>query len=312
MSMQSPQVPPQAVEHDRLTAPLLYLSSEEVGWEGLVAQAFHEPVQLEGWMAPAIPDISLILFAGGAMRMEQRPINGAWRTQYIHQEELILRPDADIPYEVRWQGLSATPTRTLHLQLSAQLLARTAAEVADGDPAHLSLVARSGFKDPLLTQIGLTLWQELEQCSPAGTVYAQTAAQLLAVHLLRHYTAAQKTIKEPKYGLTDRQIGRVRDYIQAHLDQDLSLEALAQQVGFSPYHFARLFRRTTGESPHQFVVRQQIEQAQRLFKETTMPLAQVALACGFANQSHLTRAFKRYLGLTPRAFRQEHTLRADL
>ncbi|MBA2679458.1 MAG: helix-turn-helix transcriptional regulator, partial [Ktedonobacteraceae bacterium] len=83
------------------------------------------------------------------------------------------------------------------------------------------------------------------------------------------------------------------------------LEALAQQADFSPYHFARLFRRTTGESPHQFVLRQRVEAAQRLLKETRAPLASIALECGFANQSHLTRIFKRHLSLTPRAYRQD-------
>ncbi|GCE21506.1 hypothetical protein [Dictyobacter kobayashii] len=90
--------------NNMLTYPQLYLSSEEAGWDGLVAQAFHEPMELEGWMAPAMSDVSLILFNGGSMRMEQRPINGSWRTQYIRQEDLILRPGVNIPHEVRWQG----------------------------------------------------------------------------------------------------------------------------------------------------------------------------------------------------------------
>jgi AraC family transcriptional regulator len=76
---------------------------------------------------------------------------------------------------------------------------------------------------------------------------------------------------------------------------------LAQQTGYSPYHFARLFRQTTGESPHHFVLRQRIERAQRLLKETDVPLAHIAVESGFANQSHLTRVFKQHRGLTPRA-----------
>ncbi|HZR43879.1 MAG TPA: helix-turn-helix domain-containing protein, partial [Ktedonobacteraceae bacterium] len=126
-----------------------------------------------------------------------------------------------------------------------------------------------------------------------------------AVHLLRHYTSAPREIEELSQGLTRHQIKRVMDFTLAHLDQDLSLEALAQQIGFSAYHFARLFRQATGESPHQFVLRQRIERAQRLLAETDVPLAHVALECGFANQSHLSLVFKRHLGLTPRAYRQQ-------
>jgi AraC family transcriptional regulator len=285
-----------------LTSPLLYLSSEEAGWEDLVVHAFHEPRKLDGWMRPATPNISLILFTGGAMRLEQRHMHGPWKARYIHQGDLILRPGT--PYEVRWKSLSCVPTQTLHVRLSRDLLARTAREVADCDPAHLSMEEHVGFQDPLLTQIGLALWRELEQPAPAGNLYAHTAAQLLAMHLLRSYTAGGSGIKEPSGGLTYQQMRCVMDFVQDHLDQDLSLETLAQQAGFSSYHFARMFRQTTGESPHQFVLRQRIERAQRLLKERDVPLACVARACGFADQSHLTQAFKRHLGLTPRAYRQ--------
>jgi AraC family transcriptional regulator len=293
-------------------SPLLYLSSTEAGWEGLVAQAFHEPMELESWMVPATSDITLVLFRGGAMHMEQRDANGPWKAFLVRQEDLIVGAGTGTPSEVRWKSLSSTPTQTLHLHLSKDLLARTAEEVGDYDPAHLSLVARAGFQDPLLTQIGLMLWRELEQDAPAGKLYAQTAAQMLVVHLLRHYTSVGDAIKELSHRLTPQQLRHVIDCVQAHLSQDLSLEVLAQQIGFSPYHFARLFRQTTGESPHQFVLRQRIERAQRLLKETDIPLAHVAIESGFADQSHLTQVFKRHLGLTPRAYRQDHAIRADL
>src|SRR5207249_3454628 len=130
-----------------------------------------------------------------------------------------------------------------------------------------------------------------------------TAAQMLAVHLLRHYTSAAGHIWTPAAGLTRRQVRQLTDYIRAHLSEDLSLDALAQQAGFSPYHFARVFRRTMGESPHHYVLRQRLEKAQRLLNEP-VPLAHVALESGFANQSHFTRTFKRHLGLTPGAYRR--------
>ncbi len=237
--------------------------------------------------------------------MEQRHANGPWKAQYLRQGDMILRPGGATSYELRWKGLSCEPMQTLHLHLSKDVLSRTAEEVAGYDPTRLSLVERSGFQDPLLVQIGFALWRELEQRSPAGKLYAQTAAQMLAIHLLRHYASVGEAIKEPSQGLTPQQMRRVMDFIQAHLGQDLSLEALAQQTGYSPYHFARLFRQTTGESPHHFVLRQRIERAQRLLKETDVPLAHIAVESGFANQSHLTRVFKQHRGLTPRAYRQD-------
>jgi len=296
---------------DEPASPILFLSSEEAGWEGLAVRAYHEPMKFEGWIAPDAPDISLVLFTGGTMHMEQRNMNSSWRGLHMHQGDLFLRSGKRAPYELRWKGLSSEPTQTIHLHLSKDLISRTAEEMGGHDPARLALIECIGFQDPLLTQIGLALRRELEQSAPAGKLYAQTAAQMLAVHLLRHYASTAIDIKEFPQGLTRHQVKRVTDFIRVHLSQDLSLEILAEQIGFSVYYFARLFQQTMGASPHQFVLCQRIERAQRLLMETNMPLASIALECGFANQSHLTQVFKRHLALTPRSYRQDHSTSAN-
>ena len=284
--------------------PLLYLSSKGAGWEGLRAEAYRESTQLKRWMTPERSDIVLLLSNGGAMHVEQRYTQGPWKAFSLHQGGLVLRP-VGIPHELCKQSLSPQPTQTLHLTLNQNLFARTAEEVAGYDPTRIPLVERFGFEDPLLAQIGFALWRELEQRAPAGNLYAQTAAQMLAIHLLRHYTTKNVSIEEPKGQLTSQQMRQVVDFVQAHLDQHLSLEELARQTGFSPYYFARLFRLTTGVSPHEFVLRQRVERAQLLLKEREVSLAQVATACGFADQSHLTQIFKRHVGLTPRAYQRD-------
>jgi AraC family transcriptional regulator len=288
----------------RFTTPVLYLSSLEAGWEGLAAQAFHEPPALEGWLTAPTPDASLVLFAGGAMRMEWRHANGPWQAATLGHGDLNLSPGGSHAFEVRWHSLSDAPAQTLHLHLSRALMSQMAGEVLDCDPAHLVLEGRTGLHDPLLMHIGFALWRELEQPASVGRLYAQAAAQMLAMHLLRHYATIGSVLKAPSRGLTPQQMGRVVDFMRAHLAEDLSLDALAQQAGYSAYYFARLFHQTVGESPHQFVLRQRIGQAQRLLKETDMPLAQIAVETGFAGQSHLTGVFKQHFGLTPRAYRR--------
>ena len=290
---------------DTLDAPLLYLSSREAGWDGLEAEAFLEPAELRGWRAPLSPNITLILYAGGSLQLDQRYDHGPRSSVVVREGELTLRQSLADPYEVSWKSLSSTPSRTLHLHLDRGVFLRAAAEIAGAGPERVSLARRVGFQDALLRQIGLALWVELEQSVPFGKLYAQSAAQMLAVHLLRHYASPQIQIKEPCQCLTQRQLKQVTDFVLADLRQDLSLQAMAAQVGFSPYHFARLFRQTTGESPHQFVLRQRMERAQALLRVTNAPLARVALESGFAGQSHLTRTFKRLLGITPKAYRQK-------
>lgn len=287
-----------------LTVPQLFLTSRGAGWDDLAVYAYHEPMQIEEWVEPVVPDTVLVLLTHGRMLMEQY-IRGSWKAFPVRQQDLFLKPGGSVAGQLRWQSLSPEPMQTLHVHLSSALMARVAQEVADCDPARLRLIGRAPFQDPLLAQIGLALRREVEQPTSAGKLYAQSAAQMLAVHLLRSYTNARMEIKEPSQGLTRRQISRVTDFLLAHLDQDLSLPVLAQQADFSPYHFARLFHRTTGESPHQFVLRQRIERAKHLLTEADVPLAHVALACGFANQGHLTRVFKRSVGLTPALYRKE-------
>jgi AraC family transcriptional regulator len=286
------------------TTPVL--SSKETGWESVVVRTYHEPSILEETLFPGGPDIYLVLVTSGHVAASERKIGGPWTTYDIHAGDWYLTPAGGEPYALRWKCLSDEPLKTLHLHLSADLFARTAQQVTDHDPARMMVVERSGLQDPLLTHIGLSLQQELQQpVADLSHLYAATAAQMLTAHLLRHYTTTNPRIREYSHKLSSRQLQRLTTFIQAHLDQSLTLEMLSRQIGFSPYHFARLFRQTTGESPHQFVLRQRLMAAKHLLKETDLPLADVALRVGIPNQSHFTQAFKRRLGVTPHAYRQE-------
>lgn len=295
----------QSLENNHmLTEPLLYLSSANAGWDGLEAQAFHEPARWEGWISSVQSDVSLILFSGGVMQIGQRHVSGPWQTENLFPGSFILWPEERGSYELHWNVLSRAPVQTLHLNISRELIARMLAE-GEISP-HVELATRFGFQDPLLAQVGFALWRELEQDAPAGKLYAQSAARLLVAHLLRHYGGSSSVRKESARGLTPQQMRRIMDFVQANLSQDLSLEALARQAGLSPYHFARLFRQTSGESPHQFVLGQRIARARQLLETRDLPVAQIALESGFADQSHFSQVFKRQLGLTPRAYRLNH------
>lgn len=287
------------------TTPIL--SSREAGWEGIMVRTYQEVPELEETLFPGGPDIYLILVTSGAVQVSERKIHGPWRTYPIHEGDWFLTPAAGEPYALRWKSLSTDPLTTIHLHLNADLFAQTVQRVTDHDPGQVAVQERTGLRDPLLAHLALSLRHELQQAFPGslGKLYAETAAQMLATHLLRHYATTSVRIREYHQKLSSRQMQRVTAFIQDHLDQDLSLASLAQQIALSPYYFARLFRQTTGESVHQFVLRQRLTQASRLLKETDVPLAQVAAAVGIPNQSHFTQAFRRRWGVTPRMYRQE-------
>lgn len=104
-------------------------------------------------------------------------------------------------------------------------------------------------------------------------------------------------------GLPPRAFRRVREYILAHLEDDVSNRILAEFVGLSSWYFARAFKQTAGVSPHRFVLQNRVERVKHLLVETELPLAQIALAAGFGDQSHCTRWFRKLVGITPSRFR---------
>src|SRR5262249_27108120 len=101
-----------------------------------------EPMEMEGWVEPVVPDIALVLLARGAMLMEHRHENGAWKALPIRQGDLFLKPGGSVTSELRWRSLSSEPMQTLHIYLNNDLLSRTAEEIADHDPARLALIGR--------------------------------------------------------------------------------------------------------------------------------------------------------------------------
>jgi len=289
------------------TSLRLYRSSPQVGWEGLCASAYHVPRELVSNQSPASSHLALILYRGGPVHVERRQDQGPWRGGDVSQGDLVVKWGPYPAYEARGWSLSPSPTQLLNLCLSREFLSQVAQEVWGVDLARLDLVDQVGLQDPLLSQIAFALWHELDHPAPAGDLFAQSAAHLLAVYLLRRYSgnpARLKMVPPPAQGLTERQVQRVVEFIEEHLSEPLSQEALAQQVGFSPYHFTRVFRQALGASPHQFVLRQRLERARQLLEQTDLPLAQVAVACGFAHQSHMTQVFTQRLGCTPHAYRR--------
>lgn len=200
---------------------------------------------------------------------------------------------------VNW-GAWNQPFQGFSLSLKPELLTRNAAELLGVD--HVEVLPRKPFYDPFILQIGLGLKADLESQRPGGRLYAETMANALAVHILRNYSAHSHQSVRYLGGLSPTQLKLVVDYINAHLDQELSLEELAAIAQLSLYHFCRSFKRSTGLTPHQYVIRQRVERAKWLLKDRKMGILEAAIACGFTHQSHLNRHFKRLTGVTPKIF----------
>src|SRR3979409_1878484 len=133
-------------------------------------------------------------------------------------------------------------------------------------------------------------------------MYAEALSTALAVRLLREYGAGRPKLKRRYGGLQRKKLVRAVEYIQDQVDTNLTVSGIAQAVCMSPYHFMRLFKESTGQSPHQYVIEARVRKAKALLATGKLTIREAALYVGFADQSHLTRHFKRVFGIPPGTF----------
>jgi AraC family transcriptional regulator len=197
------------------------------------------------------------------------------------------------------------PIEILSLQLEPTFLDEIAALTMGLNGNRVELIGRSKLRDPFISTIAQTLRRELESENAGSRLLIDSLAQALAVHLLRTYASFPARIRDVKGGLPRWRLRRVLQYIEEHVNDDVSLDQLAEAAGnLSRYHFARLFKESTGYSPYQYFVRQKIKQAQSLLRsQKSASLGEVAFACGFRDQSTFSRIFRQITGLTPGAYR---------
>ena len=137
-----------------------------------------------------------------------------------------------------------------------------------------------------------------------GDVGALGIDSLLPAFDLRSWASVGEAVRGSRGGLPGRKLRAVLEYIHQHLVTDLTLRDLAAIAHLSPYHFARLFKVSTGLPPRQYVIARRVEWAKQLLRgEDDLTLAQIAARAGFCDQAHLTRHFKRFVGVTPKRFR---------
>jgi AraC family transcriptional regulator len=157
------------------------------------------------------------------------------------------------------------------------------------------------FRDDELAGVVRAMVREVEAGCPHGALYAES----LSIGVLLRLARTHGRLRRERGTLSAAQLRRVDELIADGTAGGSTLGALAQVAGYSKAHFVRLFRRTTGTSPHRYVLRRRLEQAHRLIEMTTLPLAEVASETGFASQSHLNSAFVRVYGCTPGEARRQ-------
>jgi AraC family transcriptional regulator len=158
-------------------------------------------------------------------------------------------------------------------------------------------------RDPKIEFFAKAFHEEMQNNGLGGQLYGESLANLFLIHLLRHYCAFEPKLKQYQAGLPKHKLQQAIDYIQANLDQKLSLEAIAQHLNMSVYYFCELFKQSMGIAPYKYVLQQRVERAKLLLKDEERAIVDIALECGFANQTHLNKHFRKLTGMTPKTYR---------
>jgi AraC family transcriptional regulator len=168
-----------------------------------------------------------------------------------------------------------------------------------------------GFNDPgvesdaRLARLARDLAEELRGGEAGQELVVSALIEQALVHLLRRHASARRTesLELSRVGLVDRRIRRAVELMHAHLERDLPLGELARAAHLSPFHFARLFKKLTGATPHAYLAALRAARARTLLAETDLSVTEIGARVGYASSSHFAKAFRQSAGLTPRAYR---------
>jgi len=198
-----------------------------------------------------------------------------------------------------WVGLM----NASHLQLGISDVALMTC--SDGAYGEVELRPSRKFADRRLSAMVAAVHAEMVAGFPSGRLFLDSVEQAMAITLVNGYAVRHRPVQIYRGGLGAARLRRIKELVHARMEDDLSLDEMAQSVGLSTAHFARMFRKSTGATPHQFVLRQKLERAKRMLRAPDARVLDVAVACGFKTQQHFAQAFRDLCGVSPTEYRQD-------
>ncbi len=178
-------------------------------------------------------------------------------------------------------------------------------EASDGTSGEIELRRVDNLVDARLRALLEAMNAERIAGFPNGKLFLDSVEQALAVALVNGYAVRHRCVQTHRGGLGSARLRRIKEFVDTKIEDELTLHEMAQSVELSRAHFARMFRKSTGESPHQFVLRQRIERAMTMLRADDARVVDVAVACGFKTQQHFARVFRHVCGVSPTDYRLE-------
>lgn len=271
------------------------LSSQATSWNE-IRLAHHQHLAAFETPEHCFPQHFITIHLNHAPVKKERILSGESRCDRFREGDICLTP-ATAPVSVRLHDAC----EVMGLYLEPALITRLTADVAGVN--GLDLVPQFKLNDPLIYQIGIALKTKLETNGVWDRLYAESMAMAISAQLIQQYSTRHLKVRNYASGLSQARLQQAIEYIREHLAQNPSITEIAEIVEMSPFYFSRLFKQSTGLTPHQYLLRCRIEQAKQLLKATNLSIATIATQVGFVDQSHLARHFKRQVGVPPNQFR---------
>ncbi|MPM64006.1 HTH-type transcriptional activator RhaR [bioreactor metagenome] len=227
----------------------------------------------------------------------ERCIDGKWHSETQRRGSMAYVPD-DCTHLVRYRQ----PLGTLCLlTLSRQLVESVAEEL--NQPVFRGRPRAAQDIDLHLLNSAECLDQELRDGNPNGLLFAQNFGHMIAAHLVMGFGTAAVRQRSQLKTLPEKKRKWLDEFIDANLSDTITIDALARQVGLSPYHFSRLFKNSTGMAPYKYVLHRRMAFAQACLRDDHSSIADISLACGFNDATQFTKQFRKICGQTPSQYR---------
>ncbi|AFY45507.1 transcriptional regulator, AraC family [Nostoc sp. PCC 7107] len=273
-------------------------SSYHAKWDSIRLDIHQQPAHETPEHSPQQHIISIN--TAHRLTKAERVLDGRFQEEYIFNGDVAIIP-ANIHHISRW----TSQTEFLLLSLEPAFFNRIILESVDLQGVELTPYFAA--PEPLIQQIALALKSELESGGMGSQLYIESLKTTLCIHLLKHHSIASDKIPQfsNNKGLSPRKLRQAISYINENLERDLTLVEIAAVVGMSMYHFSRLFKQSTGFAPHQYVLNSRITQAKKLLSATEKSIEKISEQVGFQSQSHFTNVFRKFMGITPKAYREQ-------